>query len=62
VSAGTAGRRPSHGRREPRHPRASTGMPKTAMTAWPMNFSTVPPWRSMTVPGRPGVKGHRARS
>ena len=24
------------------------GQPKTAMTASPMNFSTVPPWRSMT--------------
>ena len=25
-----------------------TGTPNTAMTASPMNFSTVPPWRSMT--------------
>ena len=24
-----------------------TGIPKTAMTASPTNFSTVPPWRSM---------------
>ena len=26
----------------------TTGMPNTAMTASPMNFSTVPPWRSNT--------------
>ena len=26
----------------------TTGMPKTAITASPMNFSTVPPWCSMT--------------
>ena len=26
----------------------STGTPNTAMTASPMNFSTVPPWRSST--------------
>jgi hypothetical protein len=26
----------------------SVGMPKTAMTASPMYFSTVPPWRSST--------------
>ncbi len=27
----------------------STGTPNTAMTASPMNFSTVPPWRSTAV-------------
>jgi hypothetical protein len=27
----------------------TTGMPKTAITASPMNFSTVPPWASSTV-------------
>ncbi len=26
-----------------------TGVPHTAMTASPMNFSTIPPWRSITV-------------
>ena len=26
----------------------TTGTPKTAITASPMNFSTVPPWRSIT--------------
>ena len=31
-----------------RRPRAACGMPKTAITASPMNFSTVPPWRSTT--------------
>ena len=25
----------------------ATGVPQTAITASPMNFSTVPPWRSM---------------
>ncbi len=25
----------------------TTGTPKTAITASPMNFSTVPPWRSI---------------
>ena len=30
-----------------RRPRARPGSPNTAMTASPMNFSTVPPWRSI---------------
>ena len=49
--------RPSSGQRVPhldrraapraaRRPRAATGTPNTAITASPMNFSTVPPWRS----------------
>ena len=39
----------ARGRRAGRRPRATTGIPKTAMTASPMNFSTVPPWRSTIV-------------
>jgi hypothetical protein len=31
----------------------ATGTPNTAITASPMNFSTVPPWRSTTAFMRP---------
>ena len=40
--------RPPRGRLAPGRPRAERGMPKTAMTASPMNFSTVPPCASIT--------------
>ena len=38
-------RRPA--RRAAHRPRGARGSPNTAMMASPMNFSTVPPWRSM---------------
>ena len=44
-------RRPARARHAPRarrHPRAAVGAPQTAITASPMNFSTVPPYRSIT--------------
>ena len=49
-SAGTAARI-SHAARTARRASSSweTGTPKTAITASPMNFSTVPPWRSRIV-------------
>ena len=40
--------RPPPAPRAARRPRGALGTPKTAMTASPMNFSTVPPWRSTT--------------
>ena len=39
-----------------------TGIPKTAMTASPTNFSTVPPWRSMIARRSSKYRRMRARS
>ena len=45
----TRGWRAPHVPRAPDRPRAPTGAPKSAITASPMNFSTVPPYRSSSV-------------
>ncbi len=40
----------------------STGMPNTAITASPMNFSTVPPWRSRAIRASSKYRAWRLRS
>ena len=44
--------------RAARRPRAADRTPKTAITASPMNFSTVPPWRLQHVPHLVDVARH----